>query len=443
MGEDKWENAFVKLPSSPSNKYIEIDGDEIPHEKLRWDLIKSTLLDNEMKSILNFEWAVKLYNSRSVKAAEFTLLKELFDDCFSDEDIKFFFNDVMPKIIQLALRLPELITSPIPLLQEKMNHSISLSQEQAGCIIANAFLCTFPRRSMRRENTDYPEINFTGLYCASGNKNMEKLKCILNYLKRICCQEMPRGVLTFQRRCIKRESFPKWHESELKLSSTKFSMATDKKIEEGCGMLQVDFANRYLGGGVLGFGCVQEEIRFAINPEMIVGMLFCEAMRPNEAILMTGCEQFNRYTGYSDSFQWRGSFEDETPWDSFRRKKSYVVAIDALSFHKSHHQYEEFALKRELNKAYVGFFTDPSDQTSPLPVCSGNWGCGVFRGDKQLKALIQLMACCLNRRNLMYCTFLEKELMEEVHEMFEFLTQHEFTIGKSFQSNILYMLYWH
>lgn len=195
-------------------------------------------------------------------------------------------------------------------------------------------------------------------------------------------------------------------------------------------MLQVDFANSYLGGGVLGWGCVQEEIRFVINPEMIVGMLFCESMRTDEAIFMTGCEQFNRYEGYSKSFKWCGSFRDETSCDSFRRKKTYVVAIDALSFHKPHQQFQEFALKRELNKAFVGYFHDPSDETPPIPVCSGNWGCGAFRGFKPLKALIQLMACCANRRNLLYCTFGEKDLIDEVYSMFEFLTQNDLSVGK-------------
>ena len=34
--------------------------------------------------------------------------------------------------------------------------------------------------------------------------------------------------------------------------------------------LLVDFANKYIGGGVLGFGCTQEEILFLIHPELIL-----------------------------------------------------------------------------------------------------------------------------------------------------------------------------
>ena len=41
-------------------------------------------------------------------------------------------------------------------------------------------------------------------------------------------------------------------------------------------MLEVDFANAFVGGGALSQGCVQEEIRFVICPELIIARLFTE-----------------------------------------------------------------------------------------------------------------------------------------------------------------------
>jgi len=52
-------------------------------------------------------------------------------------------------------------------------------------------------------------------------------------------------------------------------------------------------------------------------------------------------------------------------------------------------QYSEAGIFRELNKAYVAFM---SEQETPSPVATGNWGCGVFKGDAPLKAIIQLIA---------------------------------------------------
>jgi len=56
-------------------------------------------------------------------------------------------------------------------------------------------------------------------------------------------------------------------------------------------MSQVDFANKRIGGGVLGWGAVQEEIRFMICPELIVSRLFSEQMDHNESIIITGAER--------------------------------------------------------------------------------------------------------------------------------------------------------
>ena len=50
----------------------------------------------------------------------------------------------------------------------------------------------------------------------------------------------------------------------------------------------MDFANKLVGGGVLGFGCVQEEIRFVICPELLISRLFTEALNSNECLRITG-----------------------------------------------------------------------------------------------------------------------------------------------------------
>ena len=59
--------------------------------------------------------------------------------------------------------------------------------------------------------------------------------------------------------------------------------------------LQVDFANRFVGGGVLSHGCVQEEIRFLVCPELIASRLFTERLEDNECLVVTGVERFSDY----------------------------------------------------------------------------------------------------------------------------------------------------
>lgn len=50
----------------------------------------------------------------------------------------------------------------------------------------------------------------------------------------------------------------------------------------------MDFANRFVGGGVTGHGLVQEEIRFVINAELIISRLFTEALEHDECLIITG-----------------------------------------------------------------------------------------------------------------------------------------------------------
>lgn len=120
--------------------------------------------------------------------------------------------------------------------------------------------------------------------------------------------------------------------------------------DDGVGLLQVDFANKYLGGGVLNYGCVQEEIRFVICPELLCSRLFTEALLDNECLYILGCERFSYYNGYASTFQWTGDYIDQTPLDSFRRRKCGIVAIDAVHFQNKAAQYSKQMLLRELNK---------------------------------------------------------------------------------------------
>lgn len=200
--------------------------------------------------------------------------------------------------------------------------------------------------------------------------------------------------------------------------------------DNGLGLLQVDFANKYIGGGVLGLGCVQEEIRFMVCPELLVTRLFTEVLGPTEALLITGVEQYNKSKGYANTFEWVSNHEDKTPRDSFNRIKCYLVAIDALYFAQPSEQYKIRQILRELNKAYAGYYAPKSWGAIPA-VATGNWGCGAFRGNKYLKSLLQLMACRAASRDMVYYTFGDKELKEKFYDLFMTIVQHDGTIGKS------------
>lgn len=76
----------------------------------------------------------------------------------SEEESEEFFENILPKIIQLALKLPEIVPGSIPLLKKHHNKSVSLSQVQISSLLANAFLCTFPWK--KEVSCTYPGVNF-------------------------------------------------------------------------------------------------------------------------------------------------------------------------------------------------------------------------------------------------------------------------------------------
>ena len=113
---------------------------------------------------------------------------------------------------------------------------------------------------------------------------------------------------------------------------------------------------------MLGHGCVQEEIRFMICPELIASMLFTEQLDDLECLTISGHERYSNYSGYASSFQFNGNHEDQTEIDVRdsvgNARKSYLVAIDALLFRNEELQYSEENILRELNKAFVGFHSE-------------------------------------------------------------------------------------
>jgi hypothetical protein len=87
------------------------------------------------------------------------------------------------------------------------------------------------------------------------------------------------------------------------------------------------------GGGVLFTGCVQEEIRFCLSPECIVGMIFSEVLEINESIIIIGTRQYSHYAGYGTDLKFGSNLPDDgLPCDEYNRKSNCIVAIDAIDF---------------------------------------------------------------------------------------------------------------
>ncbi|XP_052463469.1 poly(ADP-ribose) glycohydrolase-like [Carassius gibelio] len=136
-------------------------------------------------------------------------------------------------------------------------------------------------------------------------------------------------------------------------------------------------------------------------------------------------------SGYNKTFSWVCPYDDHTKRhnqihrDIWKRHYRQVVTIYALDFKNPREQYTKDNIKRELNKAFVGFHGDVK-----TAIATGNWGCGAFKGDPKLKALIQLMAAAVNGRDMAYFIFGNKELAKEIQTMHEMLTMKKVTVDQ-------------
>ncbi|XP_016132400.1 poly(ADP-ribose) glycohydrolase [Sinocyclocheilus grahami] len=407
---DSWDDMTVKMPCSEKNLFP-VENEDGSVVQSRWELIR-TALEGECKSSLDIRDAILSYNTVHAKRWDFTALNYLCTEGMENEEVQHLFNVTLPKMMKLVLNTRKICTQPIPLLKTRMNQSLTMSQEQIACLLANAFFCTFPRRNSRKsEYANYPEINFYRY-------------CLL--FSGVALETLPTGLVTFTRQSL--SGFPKWESSKKQL--TRLHITCKGTIEdEGYGMLQVDFANRLVGGGVTGMGLVQEEIRFIVNPELMVSRLFTEALDHNECLIITGTEQYSKYSGYAESFRWKANHKDEIPIDGWQRRCTEIVAVDALKYRNFMEQFQPEKMIRELNKAYCGFMRPAVNPENLSAVATGNWGCGAFGGDTRLKALLQLMAASEAGRDVAYFTFGDEELMRDVNAMYRFLKDKCVTVG--------------
>ncbi|KAK9068768.1 hypothetical protein SSX86_012884 [Deinandra increscens subsp. villosa] len=426
-----------------------------------------------------------------------------FDDLMSRAEANKWFGDILPALADSLLRLPLMLEAHyksadsiscvggrdglktgLRLLKSQEAGVVLLSQELIGALLACSFFCLFPDNT--RDANHLQVINFdhlfASLYDNYNEKQENKIKCIIHYFERIC-SSIPVGNVSFERKVLAVDQtlnylpHPKaesWSKSVVSLCL--FEVCSSGLIEDySKEALEADFANKYFGGGALTRGCVQEEIRFMINPELIAGMLFLPCMADNEAIEVVGAERFSQYTGYASSFRFCGDFVDKKDTDIMGRRKTRIIAIDAL-VNPGKRQYRHEFLLREVNKAFCGFsdpckshryqmlFKDDHFSEAELDqglkslesnssnfsmkllfieqgihqsasfedevgIATGNWGCGAFGGDPELKAMIQWLAASQALRPFMvYYTF-GLEALQTLDKVTKWITSHRWSVG--------------
>ena len=71
--------------------------------------------------------------------------------------------------------------------------------------------------------------------------------------------------------------------------------------------------------------------------------------------IVTRAERFSDHVGYAGSFKWAGDHVDQTLRDSWGRRYTQIVAIDAEPQISNAMLFSRPSIQRELEKACIGF----------------------------------------------------------------------------------------
>ncbi|CAI5718245.1 unnamed protein product [Peronospora destructor] len=402
----------------------------------------------------------------------FNCLEYAMNELLTMEEQDKFFKHVLPEMTRIVLALPQMFATPPPLLipyesggqvkacsdkyeaeavetrvdankeAQVMAQSHRFSKLQVLTLICGCFFGIFPDQDVTKSelglqsrntgqhgnNTGsdlirFPHFTAVRLFSTPGTGKMvvlkgQKIRCLLQYFLRVVPLAVSkRNALSAEDVFRKENVLAKL--KVLRIHSPQLHAATcvsGARIEDLGKHLQIDFANKFAGGGVFNSGCVQEEIRFLLSPELLVSCLLFAKLEPHEAFAVHGAERYSTYQGYGGSYVYGGNFEDTTPLESLPdgrlRRQCVVVGMDATDYgtERVQRQYTRGYVLRDLVKACAGFaYSEASGNEHCWPVASGNWGCGVFQGDRELKFLIQWLAASLCHRELVYALF-ERDL---------------------------------
>jgi len=328
-------------------------------------------------------------------------------------DEQAFYSKTLPNIVAKALALPDLVLrhSTLPGLLTMMRPGRRAKQtiprDLGESLLANMFLCTFEQVYEDLDDS-MPDSSFRHLLSSTAPQESAKLQMFVHFFERTADAPL-RGEIVIERVVGVALEQEEWLLSKMPLMPVDMA---EKGVgfETALGLAHADFANMYIGGGVLSGGCVQEEIRFAICPELCLSMLFCPRMRHDEAIQILGAEQFSAYTGYASSLRYKSDHVDESARKPDGSVLTNVLAMDALDLRGLSKQLSDQMrpepMLRDLNKALAAFSPVCEESLKQFPtIATGNWGCGAFGGFAPLKALVQWASASQCGRSLRYFPF--------------------------------------
>ena len=351
------------------------------------------------------------------------------------------FLKVIKYLSQLALNTSNILPQSIPLLKKMQNQfRVELTRKQVALLFLLSFFDVLPITFSKQLNTF--KVSDT-LRFGSGVQ-FEIGRFFLNYLKTIgkwLAENNPilEENIIFVRENINRNNFDFQILNNFNLCPVNF--IKQGSLFYGNASYCVDFANKFIGGGIFKGGSVQEEILFATNPEATVAMLFMEEMDENDGIGIFNTIQYSLYSGYAQNLKFGGTSIYEF---NSNIKRNRIIAIDADKDDKQLNNVDlnnyQRIINRDIYKAFAGFNLTNFEMGFEKSISTGNWGCGIYNGIFELKFLEQWIAASFaGVQRLDYYTF-GKEEMQNAINCYEFIKNKFVTAANLYRSLMYYKL---
>jgi hypothetical protein len=355
-----------------------------------------------------------------------------------------FIMAVLLPCVRVALEFPALFATTSHGCAVVVNQpTASFTRQQVWCLLSNMFFCTLRSRTEEASDGDgtstsdgeegkaaewvdarlLPTTDYAEVFTApEGANNVEVTKLLLLFdffmeARAWTAEQQEEVEMTAHRTRVAPEVsqglLPRvWcstgaaesPSSSSSLSLPPLSSITlhplGESIDDQHDMVRLDFANRWIGGGALSGGAVQEEITFAQCPALNVLRWYQSRLGHAESVVVTDYRQYGCVMPgtYGSLLRYGEAFCPPRPC------RGALLAVDALDFRfDTVDECSQAAIYREVMKLVSGL-SSPALMVL-TEVAGGNWGCGVFGGDYELKFLIQWAACGVAGKTLHYFPF--------------------------------------
>jgi hypothetical protein len=212
--------------------------------------------------------------------------------------ISHFYAHSLPFIVRQMRRLPTIVGARgLPFLRQGERHTLVLERPLVVSLLAHAFLCTFDRPFLQVWQTNTLNLpSFKRLFAQQASQEVAKLAMFMHAWNCLSTRDLAGkgliGSLIIERVVGSALTGAEWRGQQARLQPLTVAKHTggfEKDAKEaGPKMAHADFANMYIGGGVFWGGCVQEEIRFSMCPELCVALIMCPVLMPEEALQTLG-----------------------------------------------------------------------------------------------------------------------------------------------------------